>query len=75
MHGVIAVIALIVLVLITIGMNKAHKDATGGVPMPPRGSMKAIRRAARKKGISEQQAYDEWLARKQRKIANGKHPF
>lgn len=33
--------------------------------MPSRGAMRGIRRQARKKGISETEAYNQWLVRKQ----------
>jgi hypothetical protein len=46
-------------------INKEHRDETG-VNGPSRDALKNIRRNARRKGISEGQAYDQWLARKQR---------
>jgi hypothetical protein len=46
--------------------GKAHREQTG-VPMPSRGAMKNIRRNARKKGISEGEAYAQWLNRKQKR--------
>jgi hypothetical protein len=46
--------------------GKAHREETG-VPMPSRGVMKNIRRTARKKGISESEAYAQWLTRKQKR--------
>jgi hypothetical protein len=50
--------------------NKQHREETG-VNMPSRGAMKGLRRRARQRGISEEQAYAEWLARKQKKL----HPL
>lgn len=47
-------------------VNKAHNDEHG-VNMPSRTAMKNIRRAARKKGISEGAAHAQWVGRKQRK--------
>jgi hypothetical protein len=47
------------------GMNQTHRDVTG-VDFPTRGGMRRIRRNARKKGISEAAAYQQWLNRKQR---------
>lgn len=43
--------------------NKAHRDETG-VNAPTRDGMRRIRRNARKKGISEAEAYNQWLNRK-----------
>jgi hypothetical protein len=48
------------------GMNKAHKEQTG-VSMPTRSALKAMRRRARKKGVSEQEYYAGWVKRKQKK--------
>lgn len=45
--------------------NKTHREETG-VNAPTRNAMRNIRRRARKLGISEAAAYDQWLARKQR---------
>ncbi|MGY4193367.1 hypothetical protein [Bradyrhizobium sp. USDA 4520] len=55
----------IVMFFVTIAINKKHREETG-VNMPSRNAMRNIRRTARKKGISQQQAYDNWLHRKQR---------
>ena len=65
MH-VAAVIALPVLIMLWIGMNKAHRDATG-VSMPSRNAMRRIRRNARKKGLPESAAYDQWLGNKHKR--------
>ncbi|MDR6663488.1 hypothetical protein J2W51_006082 [Tardiphaga robiniae] len=43
--------------------NKAHRDETG-VNAPTRDGWRRIRRNARKKGISEAEAYNQWLNRK-----------
>jgi len=48
--------------------NKQHKDETG-INGPTRKQMSNIRRNARKKGISEDAAYAEWLRREQRKAS------
>jgi hypothetical protein len=42
--------------------NKAHRDETG-VNAPTRDGWRRIRRNARKKGISEAEAYGRWLDR------------
>jgi len=63
--AILGFILLIVVTIALVGLNKQHREETG-VNMPSRGSMRNIRRTARRKGISEQQAYEEWLARKQR---------
>lgn len=47
-------------------VNKAHRADTG-VDAPTRNAMRNIRRNARRKGISEEQAYREWLQRQQRR--------
>jgi hypothetical protein len=46
--------------------NKAHR-AENGVDAPTRNAWRNIRRNARRKGISEEQAYSEWLGRQQRR--------
>src|SRR5215208_5327041 len=58
------VIGLIMMVWITAAFNKAHRDLTG-VNMPSRSAARGLRRRARKKGISYEQAYDKWVERKQ----------
>ena len=47
-------------------VNKAHQDETG-IDAPIRNDMRNIRRNSRKKGISEEQAYSEWLSRMQKR--------
>ncbi|OYU90133.1 MAG: hypothetical protein CFE29_14130 [Bradyrhizobiaceae bacterium PARB1] len=49
--------------------NKMHRDETG-VNAPTRDAMRRIRRNARKKGISEAEAYNQWLNRKTPKLRN-----
>jgi len=68
MSGFLGLIGLFLVFAIPFAMNKAHRESTG-VPMPSRGAMRGIRRRGRKMGISERQAYEEWLARKQRTLA------
>lgn len=61
--GILAILAM----LVTFGLQKAHHDQTG-VWGPSRAQMRYIRRKARKAGISEHDAYEAWLARKQRAL-------
>nr|WP_314527818.1 hypothetical protein [uncultured Brevundimonas sp.] len=61
--GILAVVAMFV----TFSLQSAHRDQTG-VWGPSRSQMRNIRRQARKRGVSEHQAYDDWLARKQRAL-------
>jgi hypothetical protein len=49
-------------------VNKQHREETG-VNAPTRDGWRRIRRNARKKGISGEQAYSQWLNRKTRKTA------
>lgn len=49
--------------------NKAHRDETG-VDGPTRDAWRRIRRNARNKGISEAEAYNQWLNRKTRKSSD-----
>jgi len=63
---ILGVILLPIVWMMMASANKAHKDETG-VPGPSRQDFRNIRRNARKKGISNDQAYQEWLGRKQRK--------
>jgi len=48
--------------------NKMHREETG-VNSPTRDGWRRIRRNARKKGISEEEAYIQWLNRKTRKTS------
>jgi hypothetical protein len=49
-------------------VNKQHREETG-VNSPTRDGWRRIRHNARKKGISEEQAYNQWLNRKTRKTS------
>lgn len=64
------IVGIILLMIFALMFNaaahKAHRDEHG-VDGPSRGAMRNIRRTARKKGISEQQAYVDWLHRKQKR--------
>lgn len=65
-----AIVGLVLLVLVVwplmAALNKAHREETG-VDAPTRSQMKYIRRKARQKGIGEETAYNQWVARKQRR--------
>lgn len=69
---IIGLILLPVVWALTAGINKQHKEETG-VNVPSRRAMQNIRRTARRKGISEQEAYSQWLARKQKAAAKSGH--
>lgn len=60
--GIIAVLALVISFAI---QSKVHKDTGVWVS---RSNLRYIRRSARLKGIPEAQAYDEWMARKQKRL-------
>ena len=62
---ILGIIAVIFCWILIAALNKAHREETG-VNAPSRQAMRNIRRNARRKGISESQAYEKWLARKQR---------
>lgn len=71
--GVLAVLGAIVLVVLWLGIQasiakdrQTHREETG-VDVPSRQALARIRANARKKGISIDAAYDEWLANKQRR--------
>jgi hypothetical protein len=53
--------------------NQKHREETG-VDGPTRDGWRRIRRNARKKGISESEAYLQWLNRKTRKTSSA-HSF
>ncbi|WP_407186961.1 hypothetical protein [Bradyrhizobium centrosematis] len=53
--------------------NKAHRAETG-VDAPTRTAMRNIRRNARRKGISEEQVYGQWLQRQQRRPSSSAPP-
>jgi uncharacterized membrane protein YoaK (UPF0700 family) len=63
--AILGFIGVVVMFFVMIAVNKAHRDETG-VNMPSRNTMRNIRRNARRKGISEEQAYNQWVTRKQR---------
>lgn len=68
---IIALCFLPVLLFIMAGVNRNHVKETG-VPMPSRKAMARIRRNARQKGISENEAYDQWVANKQKRLPKGR---
>jgi hypothetical protein len=53
--------------LFLIACGAAFRDRTG-VNMPTRSAMKGIRRTAKKAGISEAQAFDNNISRKQKAL-------
>jgi hypothetical protein len=53
--------------------NKGHREETG-VNMPSRSALKGLRRRARQRAISENEAYAEWLMRKQKKLYSPPRP-
>lgn len=53
--------------MLMFAVNKSHREETG-VNAPTRDAMRRIRRNARKKGISEAEAYNQWLNRKTSKF-------
>jgi hypothetical protein len=67
--GILALLGLI----LTISASAAYKRDTG-VNAPSRRTMAYLRRRARDLGISEQQAHDEWLERKQRTAERKANP-
>ena len=73
--GVIGIAALIAWFIIWAGINRVFRE-TYGHNMPTRSAMRGLRRRARKRGISEAQAYDEWARRKIKQNArtNGRTP-
>jgi hypothetical protein len=68
MHGVFAFILLAFALVLTLAMNKAHRESTG-VEMPSTNAWRRIRRTARRKGISQELAYQQWLSRKQKRAS------
>ena len=68
--AVIGFILCVLMIFVMIALNKGHRDETG-VNMPSRNAMRHMRRRARKNGISEEQAYNDWLARKQKANRSG----
>ncbi|MCG5235671.1 hypothetical protein [Xanthobacter oligotrophicus] len=65
MNAVLGTILLFLSFAIMAALNKEHRDRTG-VNMPSRKAMGRIRRRARQKGISEADAYEHWVTRKQK---------
>jgi hypothetical protein len=59
--------------MIMAAANKHHRDETG-INMPTRSAMRGLRRRARKQGISEGEAYDKWVERKQKKLYSTPKP-
>ncbi|MCC8948540.1 hypothetical protein H8A97_26365 [Bradyrhizobium sp. Arg62] len=66
MLQVLGFILLMLALALLAAVNKAHKEATG-VSMPSRSALKAMRRRARKKGVSEADYYAGWVQRKQKR--------
>jgi hypothetical protein len=60
------IIGLVLLPFVVLATNKQHRDETG-VPQPSRKQFNNFYRTARRKGITVDQAYQEWLRRQQRK--------
>jgi hypothetical protein len=65
----IAFVALILALMFLGFANKKHRKETG-VNGPTRDGWRRIRRNARKKGISESEAYLQWLNRKSRRTSS-----
>lgn len=63
---IIGFILLGVAIAVMMAADKQHRDETG-VGAPTRNQMANIRRNARRKGISPEQAHSEWVARQQKK--------
>lgn len=72
--GVGTMIVGLILFVLTIGLEKSFRNATG-VSMPSRSSMRYTRRRARKKGISYPEAFSGWLGRKQKSLRTGPASF
>lgn len=53
-------------VLLSMATNKKHREETG-VPQPTSKQFNNFYRIARRRGITVDQAYQEWLQRQQRK--------
>lgn len=53
--------------LLSIAANKNHKENTS-VPMPSSQQFNNFYRTARRRGITVEQAHQEWLKRQQRKL-------
>ena len=69
MHLLIGLIGIGVVVLISLALNKEHRDATG-VDAPSSKTMNRFYRIALERNISVDQAYNEWLVRKQKRERN-----
>lgn len=63
-------IGIICLIISFIVLNDLKKDG----PIPSRGASKAMRRRARKRGISEGQAFIEWEQRKLKQLSKPYSP-
>ncbi len=63
---IIGLILLPFAVLLSMAANKQHREETG-VPLPSRKQFNRFYRTARRKGITVDQAYQEWLGRQQRR--------
>lgn len=76
MNAVLGTILFFLSLAIMAALNKDHRDRTG-VNMPSRKAMGRIRRKARQKGISEADAFAQWVSRKQKlaRFAPGSDPI
>lgn len=72
MLAVAAVIIFVGLGFFIAAHGKAHERETG-LPSPSRETAARISRDAIQRGISEQQAYGEWVAAEQRRVSAAYH--
>ena len=63
---IFGLILLPVAFLLTLGMNKQHRETTG-VNGPTQRKLNNIRKNARKNGTTVEAEYQKWLVRQQRK--------
>lgn len=64
--GIGAAILMVVLFVIMMGLSKSFRNEAGVAP-PSASAYRGIKRRARKRGISTEQALDEWIENKQRR--------
>jgi hypothetical protein len=69
--GVGGFILAVVAFFFLVALQKGFRQSTG-VTMPSNKTMRGIRRRGRKKGLTEWEAYEQYIARQQKKIRKSK---
>jgi hypothetical protein len=64
--GVAGIFLLVIVFALSTALQKGFRQSTG-VSMPTDKTLRGVRRRGRKKGLTETQAYEQYIARQQKK--------